>query len=342
MKRYTTELVSRIDTDRKIHDKYKVYLLIPENSDFKGEYHHIKILKIGKKRSGPIGRILFQQFTLPLFVKRNKAVGLDTSCALPIWGFRYIGVPDCIWEEYPENFRTFKEKLGRAYHIFRVKRIARNHKIQLFTLSEFSKKEICRFYGHIEDRIKLVQCGWEHMNLISENTEVFNKFPELKNGEYYFSLGSIYKHKNFEWIINAARNNPDMYFAVSGAYEYSTFFSSLNVDGLNNLVFTGYLTDEEVKTLIMHCKALIQPSFYEGFGLPPLEALSLGKRAIVSNSCCFPEIYKKSVIYIDPSSKIVDMNKLDKQTETPIDVLKKYSWKNAEKQLRELLLEGVS
>ena len=69
---------------------------------------------------------------------------------------------------------------------------------------------------------------------------------------------------------------------------------------LPNVKLLGYVSDGQVKWLMQNCKAFIFPSYYEGFGIPPLEALSVGAKIVVGNAASLPEIYKKSAYYIDP------------------------------------------
>jgi glycosyltransferase involved in cell wall biosynthesis len=64
----------------------------------------------------------------------------------------------------------------------------------------------------------------------------------------------------------------------------------------SNIHFTGYLTDGEIKALMQNCRAFIHPAIYEGFGIPPLEAMSCGADLIISTATCLPEIYEKSGI----------------------------------------------
>ena len=85
----------------------------------------------------------------------------------------------------------------------------------------------------------------------------------------------------------------------------------LNLDPQYFFVVTGALSDEEIKALMRHCKASIQPSFYEGFGIPPMEAMSVGADCIVSNASSLPEVYKNSVWYIDPHDyDSIDLDKI--------------------------------
>lgn len=104
--------------------------------------------------------------------------------------------------------------------------------------------------------------------------------------------------------------DPQYFFVVTGAKQVVTD-TSFEGDIPENMVFTGYLSDEEIKALMRHCKASIQPSFYEGFGIPPMEAMSVGADCIVSNASSLPEVYKNSVWYIDPHDyDSIDLDKI--------------------------------
>jgi glycosyltransferase involved in cell wall biosynthesis len=175
-----------------------------------------------------------------------------------------------------------------------------------------------------------------------ENTDVddtiFGKLNLKNDEEYFFSLGSKYKHKNFKWVIAAARKNPSYKFVITGTGAFSNNESQLQQNTPENVIFTGYISNEEIKSLMAHCKALIQPSLYEGFGLPPLEALSVGAPIIVSNTSCLPEIYKQAAHYIDPYADGCDLeNLLREKVGNSADILKEYSWEHAAKQLIEVM-----
>ena len=89
---------------------------------------------------------------------------------------------------------------------------------------------------------------------------------------------------------------------------------------------------------MQQCKAFIHPAIYEGFGIPPLEAMSCGASVIVSTATCLPEIYGKSAHYIDPLNYDVD---LDALLAEPVaareDVLGKFDWQREGEKLLELL-----
>ena len=108
---------------------------------------------------------------------------------------------------------------------------------------------------------------------------------------------------------------------------------------LKNMIYTGYISDGEIKCLMRYCRAYIQPSFVEGFGIPPLEAMSVGTNCILSDCSAFREIYGKSVWYIDPAEydniSMKEIMSKDKEENEPI--LKKYSWKLSAKKLLDVI-----
>ena len=86
------------------------------------------------------------------------------------------------------------------------------------------------------------------------------------------------------------------------------------------------------------CKAFILPSYYEGFGLTPLEALSCGAKVIVARAASLPEIYGNAAHYIDPFNTDVDLDALlEEPVESPDAILEKYSYDTAARQVYELI-----
>lgn len=95
----------------------------------------------------------------------------------------------------------------------------------------------------------------------------------------------------------------------------------------DNLFYLGYVSDSEMKSLMRNCKAFIHPAKYEGFGITPMEALSVGAPIIISREACLPEIYGKSAHYIDADDYNVNLNELlVEKVEDSERVLCNYSW----------------
>ena len=106
----------------------------------------------------------------------------------------------------------------------------------------------------------------------------------------------------------------------------------------DNLFYLGFVNDEEAKSLMRYAKAFIFPSTFEGFGLPPLEALSVGTPCVCANTTSLPEVYGNSVHYVDPYEYNVDLDTLlSEKVEDSSLALQKYSWENSAKKLYDFL-----
>lgn len=115
---------------------------------------------------------------------------------------------------------------------------------------------------------------------------------------------------------------------------------TIEVRGITNLKFVGYVSDQESKALMLKCKAFIHPSFYEGFGIPPLEALTCNAKILVSNSTCLPEIYEDSAVYFNPNDYDVNLDELIKTNVSDREkILKKCSWEKSSETLLSILTE---
>ena len=165
-----------------------------------------------------------------------------------------------------------------------------------------------------------------------------DKMPGVKKGEYFYALGSLAKHKNFKWIREVARRSPDKTFVVAGGKDLRAFGDDAEAKDTHNVFYPGYVSDAENAALMKHCKLFLHPAVFEGFGIPPLEALALGAPVALANATCLPELYGDTARYFDPYDYDVDLDALAAQpVAAPDEVLKKYSWdKTAEFWLHEM------
>jgi glycosyltransferase involved in cell wall biosynthesis len=187
------------------------------------------------------------------------------------------------------------------------------------------------------EKISVIYSSWEHFKKIAPDHSVFDDKPFLKKGGYYFSLGSLSRRKNIRWIIEYALKHPEDIFVISGDSLPTTKIEGLT-EKPDNIILSGYLEDAKIRALMENCKAFMLPSYYEGFGLTPLEALSCGARVIAANAASLPEIYGNTVHYIDPYNTGVDLDALLREpVEAPDAILKKYSYDDAARQVYELI-----
>lgn len=149
-------------------------------------------------------------------------------------------------------------------------------------------------------------------------------------------MGSLAAQKNFEWIYKNASLHPEQKFVIAGK-AVKSYKQKESV--LGNVIYLGYISDEDIKALMAHCKAFIFPSIEEGFGIPPLEALSVGAKVVSSNASCLPEMLGNAVYYIDPKNPNVNLDEIISKTilQDSKEILAKYSWKKSAEKLHEFI-----
>lgn len=130
-----------------------------------------------------------------------------------------------------------------------------------------------------------------------------------------------------------------MTFAVAGSINRNVFSEGLGFELPPNMKLLGFVSDEEAKTLMRDCSAFLFPTFYEGFGIPPLEAISAGaKQVVVSDTDVMHEIFGDGVVYVDPNDCNIALSDFPEISETQVSgLLAKYSWKKSAETLLELL-----
>lgn len=198
---------------------------------------------------------------------------------------------------------------------------------EIYTDSENQRQLIARTLGIPLQRLGVVYAGWEHIRAVAADETIFARYPQLQSGGYFYALGSMAPHKNYRWVREVARRNPDKQFVVAGGKNIQSFGDDREAVDTPNLLYPGYVTDAENKALMARCRAFLHPAVFEGFGIPPLEALAVGAKVLLSNASCLPELYGDCAAYFDPDDYTVDLDALLARPVAPPDaLLQKYSW----------------
>lgn len=164
---------------------------------------------------------------------------------------------------------------------------------KIFTVSEFSKQRILH---HLPTKKEIVVT----YNAVPDWFYEDSRQAEEKENSILF-VGNIKKHKGLSVLIDAfigARKKgfPLTLKIVGNSENFRTadesVFKKISEAPENSIQFTGKISDSDLKKLYKKTKRLVQPSFYEGFGMPPMEAMSLGTKTILSDIPVFKEIYK--------------------------------------------------
>ena len=222
-----------------------------------------------------------------------------------------ITLHDLSFEFYPEFF-TCKDRLWHA--AARPQQLA-NGAQKIFAVSAHTKRDIVRHYGIPPKKITVTPLG-VHSVFHPESEPSDKNFLRSHSitFPYFLSICSIEPRKNIESIIQAyelwrSRLQTTNYklqtthLLIAGSYGWKSkhIFSQIKNSPYKNCIHVlGYIPEKHKPALYRQASAFIFPSFYEGFGLPVLEALACGTKIIASFSGSLPEIAGNNALYIDP------------------------------------------
>lgn len=236
-----------------------------------------------------------------------------------------LTIHDLIPLIYPQIYRP---SLKGTINYFINRFLIRNYVDQIITISETSKKDICRFLGvnpNIVNVIYLAPRENFKKNKVTKKYDLPNKFV--------LYTGDINYNKNIPNLVKACEMaNLPLVIAGKQAKEVEnmdlTHSETSHLEGVNfrNVIRLGYVSNETLNDLYNLCYCYIQPSFYEGFGLPVLEAIACGSAVVVSKTQALVEILGNGIDYIDPT----DPNNMAKGILNPnknVKLPRKYSWK---------------
>lgn len=322
VERYAHELIAELD---KIIQPHEIELAIPPETKRIPQYKNIQVVKVGRLHNH-----LWEHISFPTYVRKRKAISLNLCNVAPLLSPGIVCIHDVKIKVRPSDFSN---KFLFWYNLLFFNACKRAKKI--ITVSEFSKKEICKYYKVNPSQVVVVPNAWQHYQQIQFDDKALEKFGLLK-GRYYFSISSMEPNKNFGWIAETAKNNPRFIFAIAGNINCKVFSDGLGFEVPKNMKLLGYVSDGEAKTLMRDCKAFLFPTFYEGFGIPPLEAISAGcKNVIVSDTEVMHEVFGHSVRYINPnnSNATLDYFSEEEDSRKIKDILQRYSWEKSAKLL---------
>ena len=333
IQRYATEILAELD---KIASPGALEVVVPEGAPMPA-YDNLKVVAYGKPSA------LWEQRDYPRYLAVSGRRWLCMCNVIPLYARRNAGI--AVWHDVcsrarPDFYQDPRGRASAAWHRLQYRAMA-HQACGIVTVSEFSKNEIVKYYKVNPARITVIGNAWQHMQRVAADPDVFagkGKWPALKPGQYYFSMANLLKNKNFPWVLRAAKNAPDEVFAIAGGGSLEKQAASLGLADLPNVVYLGYVTDGEAKTLMANCKAFLFPTLYEGFGIPPLEAVACGApRVLVSDTPCMREVYGPCAGYIDLSTNEGDVTNVTPPTAAPSELLAKYSWAESARRLAGLL-----
>jgi len=252
-------------------------------------------------------RILSEQIYLPRLLKRQGVNLLFSPCNI---GPRFLSVPlvitlfDLHWLRFPELFSPL-----RLAYLRRALTWSARKAEAVLTISENSKKDLINLLSVPEEKITVTYVGLDPLfREIPEKSELqeLRRRYGLKD-RFILSVGQLHKRKNIPGLLQAYQRlaahsplNVQLVLAGGEGDGAAEVREAVRQIGRDRVVFTGCLPDEDLLRFYHAAECLVYPSFYEGFGLPVLEAMACGCPVITSNVSSLPEVAGEAALLIDP------------------------------------------
>ena len=233
----------------------------------------------------------------------------QTDAPATLGGRYVVTVLDLIPHRMPELYARGKSRwrfrLGRL-----LERRALVRAAGLIAISEYTRDDLIRLLGIPEERIAVTHLGVRTGLQPALDTEVaaFRRRHRLQPG-YLLYVGGIDRRKNIPFLLEVLRailvERPETELVLAGRYrddpDFPALVESLRRTGLENRVrLTGYIAEEELAALYSGASVFVYPSLYEGFGLPPLEAMTCGVPVVAADCTSLPELLGHAAMLVDP------------------------------------------
>lgn len=355
---YTINFINEI---KNISTKYEKFLELKNNSKniiLKSMFNLLKSLyknklkKIEKKYRKNLNYNIDFDFYISTFLAFPDIVKHNSKIKKII--ILYDTIPLIFPEFYKDNshYMNILESLDKDTYCF--------------CISEQTKKDFLKYCGDKLDENKMFvipiatsQNFYPDKNKI-KLSKVLDKYNISQNqrGKYIFSLCTLEPRKNLIFTIKCfikfikENNVDDLYFYLGGGH-WNNFIKILDkeIDNLNEykdkIVKLGYIDDEDLNVLYSNSLFFTYISLYEGFGMPPLEAMSCGLPVITSNTSSIPEVVGDSAIMIDPNDEIACINAMkelyynqdlrNELSEKGLEQAKKFTWEKTVANINNIL-----
>ena len=304
-KEYDLELLYKLSRFKKREYKY-----IPANADV--HWHFNKILPLNKKRD-----IIHSPDSILLDWKKPKKVVTIHDLAIFKKENEIVDYTTKEFKEKSYNFLTEVAKQADA----------------IITVSESTKNDFLNLFDYKPENIFVTHLGLRLKSNQIKSSEIITKLGIQKKG-YFLFAGMISIRKNLINLIKAYKESglsTDYKLVLAGGASmgYDKIIKEIEKNNLQkNVILTGFVSDEELADLYINAKAFLFPTYYEGFGLPIIEAMNYGTPVLIGDRGAAPEIAGNNAVQVNPfnvDSISEGIKEIITITESQIAVAKKHA-----------------
>ncbi len=331
----------------KAHPEVEFHLFVSKKTEISElKASNVKVHRLFPDKRHPALYILFLHYLLPLYLKKIKPnVFLSPDGMLSVHSSvkQLPVIHDINFVHFPKDSKWYNRWYYNK-HFPKYAQIAS----RIATVSYYSRNDIANTFKVPKNKIDVVYNGLnEHF---IENTNCISPAFSIEK-PYFLYIGSVNPRKNIARLILAFSEfkrgkNSDIQLVIAGAKGWllQDVQNALdNSEFKSDIVFTGRLTDGELKFVLSNALALVFIPYFEGFGLPLIEAMSCNVPVISSNVTSLPEIAGDAALYVDPYNTTEIANAMKRIFEDPylrkllissgIQQAKKFSWEQTSERL---------
>jgi len=302
VQRYAVGVVKTLDglLHREVVEpqQYSLVLLAPKSPIL----HTLDLKCIEVRQVGHSKGNLWGQLELPSYAREN-VLWSPTNTGPVFYRRHIVTIHDTAVLDHPE---WFSPKFALWYRVLLP--MLAQRAMRILTVSQFSRNRLIDALDVDPRRIFVVPNGVDATFRPIEHEGIEPVLTRLDlPSDYVLTLGSLEPRKNLArllraWQLLLSRRaiDKDLFLVVAGG-KHSSFRKTDYLPLPEHVVFTGYISDEDLPALYSGARAFVYPSLYEGFGLPPLEAMACGAPVITSASTSIPEVAGDAALLIDPA-----------------------------------------
>lgn len=335
-----------------IEENYDVDILL--RNEFKEKLSVQNLIYANQSINGSKDRIMYEQLKAQKLYKNYELIHFpDYATPVLYKGKKVATIHDMA-------MYTMRDKYTRMQIITKdiLLKNTVKHANRLICDSEFSKKELLKYYPEAEEKATVVYCGIEIPKLEIKSEFEINTLEKYKveKNNYILYVGTIAPQKNIDNLIKAyvlaRQKGLDCKLVIAGkkGWMYNEIFKYVSESKMeDNVIFTDYINDLELEVLYKNAKIFSTISLYEGFGFPPLEAIGREIPVLLSDIDIFKETCGDSALYCNPNDiKNISDNMLklieDEELQNKLKLngqqrLKIFNWSKAAREIYDVYLD---